>query len=59
MPSDADYYRELAARCAHLAEEATNGEAKARLLTLQRKWLQHAAQADAEALASGSRQGSL
>ena len=48
MSSDGDYCRDQAARCARFAEEATTDEAKARLLELQKTWLQQAAEADAE-----------
>jgi hypothetical protein len=47
--SEADYYRAMAARCAQLAEEAAAEDARARFLSLQQRWLQHAAEADAEA----------
>jgi hypothetical protein len=51
VASDADYCRAQAAECARSAQAAGSTEAKARFLDLERRWLEHAAKADAYHLA--------
>jgi hypothetical protein len=49
MASVGEYCRTQAAVCARLAEGAVTDPAKAELLNLQQRWLEEAAEADAEA----------
>jgi hypothetical protein len=51
VASEGDYCRAKAAECARFAEAAGTEEAKAQFLNLQRRWLEHAAKADAYCLA--------